>query len=259
MAGQAGPELAGKTALVVGVANPASIAAGCAHAFHRGGARQILTCHTETARGYAQPVADAVEAEAVLRLDVTDRAQLDAVFAEIAARFGRLDILVHSVAFAPKADLHGGLLNASAEGFGQAMAVSCHSLIELTRRARPLMRGGGSILTMSYYGSEKVVESYGLMGPVKAALESSVRYLAAELGAEAIRVNALSPGPIPTRAASGLAHFDALMKNAAARAPAHRLVTVDEVGEMASFLASDRARAITGGVHYVDAGANIMG
>jgi enoyl-[acyl-carrier protein] reductase I len=252
-------ELAGKTALVVGVANPASIAAGCAKAFHRGGARQILTCQNEKAEGYARPVAEAVDAEALLPLDVTDPAQLDAVFAELAARFGQLDILVHSIAFAPKADLQGGLLNASAQGFATAMTISCHSLIELARRAQPLMRGGGSILTMSYYGSEKVVENYALMGPVKAALEASVRYLAAELGPQGIRVNALSPGPIPTRAASGLAHFDALMEAAAARAPAHRRVTVDEVGDMASFLASDRARAITGGVHYVDAGASIMG
>lgn len=252
-------ELAGKTALVVGVANPASIAAGCATAFAKAGARQILTCQNEKARAYAQPVADAVKAEALLGLNVTEPAELDAVFAAVERRFGQLDILVHSIAFAPKADLQGGLLNASAQGFATAMTISCHSLIELTRRAAPLMPDGGSVLTMSYYGSEKVVENYALMGPVKAALESSVRYLAAELGPHGIRVNALSPGPILTRAASGLAHFDALMEDAAARAPAHRLVTVEEVGDMASFLASDRARAITGGVYYVDAGASIMG
>ncbi|MEO1039545.1 MAG: enoyl-ACP reductase FabI [Pseudomonadota bacterium] len=252
-------ELAGKTALVVGVANPASIASGCAQAFHRGGARQILTCQNAKSEDYARPVAEAVQAEALLQLDVTSPTQLDSVFAEVQSRFGRLDILVHSIAFAPKADLQGGLINASAAGFAQAMTISCHSLIELARRARPLMAQGGSILTMSYYGSEKVIENYALMGPVKAALEASVRYLAAELGPEGIRVNALSPGPVPTRAASGLAHFDALMEDAAAKAPEHRLVTVNEIGDVACFLSSDRARAITGGVHYADAGASIMG
>ena len=252
-------ELAGKTALLISVANDSSISAGCARVFHRAGARQILTCRNDRAEPRARPVADAVVAEALFLLDVTDPDTMDAAFDQVAERFGRLDILVHSIAFAPKRDLHAGLLDCSAEGFATAMAVSCHSLIELTRRAAPLMDGGGSVMTMSYYGAEKVIENYNVMGPVKAALEATVRYLAVELGPRGIRVNALSPGPIPTRAASGLAHFDALMADAAAHAPQHRLVTVDEVGEMACFLASDRGRAITGGVHYVDAGANILG
>ncbi|MFW5661915.1 MAG: SDR family oxidoreductase, partial [Oceanicaulis sp.] len=174
-------ELSGKTALLVSVANEASISAGCARVFHRNGARQILTCRNDRAEPRARPVADAVNAEALVHLDVTRPEDLDALFETVKARFGRLDILVHSLAFAPKRDLHGGLLNCSAEGFATAMAVSCHSLIELSRRAAPLMSEGGSILTMSYYGSEKVVENYAVMGPVKAALEASVRYLAAEL------------------------------------------------------------------------------
>lgn len=252
-------ELSGKTALLVSVANDDSIAAGCARVFHREGARQILTCRNERAEPRARPVADAVDAEALIRLDVTRPEEMDAAFEAVEARFGRLDILVHSIAFAPKRDLHGGLLNCSAEGFATAMAVSCHSLIALTRRASSLMTQGGSVLTMSYYGSEKVIENYNVMGPVKAALEATVRYLAVELGPQGVRVNALSPGPIPTRAASGLAHFDSLMAEAAERAPQHRLVDVDEVGEMACFLSSDRGRAVTGGVHYVDAGANIRG
>jgi enoyl-[acyl-carrier protein] reductase I len=252
-------ELSGKTAVLVSVANEASIAAGCARVFHRNGARQILTCRNDRAEARARPVADAVNAEALLHLDVTRPQDLDALFDSVAERFGRLDILVHSLAFAPKRDLHGGLLNCSVEGFATAMTVSCHSLIELSRRAAPLMSDGGSILTMSYYGSEKVVQNYAVMGPVKAALEASVRYLAAELGEKNIRVNAISPGPIPTRAASGLAHFDDLMADAAERAPQHRLVSADEVGEMASFLCADRGRALTGGVHYVDAGVSILG
>ena len=251
--------LTGRTGLIVGVANQHSIAAGCAHAFHEAGARQALTYLNDKAKPHVAPVAEAVGAEALLPLDVTDEAQLDAVFADIAERFGKLDFLLHSVAFAPKADLQGGLLDSSAPGFAAAMDICCHSLIRLARRAVPLMTDGGSILTMSYYGSEKVVDNYNLMGPVKAALEASVRYLADELGDKRIRVNALSPGPIATRAASGLSHFDELMRAAAERAPAHRLVTIDEVGAFAAFLASDAARAVTGGVHYVDCGYNVMG
>jgi len=251
--------LSGKAGLIVGVANTQSIAAGCARAFAAAGARQMLTYLNDKAEPHVAPVAEAVEAEALSPLDVTDEEQTEAVFAEVERRFGKLDFLLHSIAFAPKADLQGGLLDSSAQGFAAAMDVSCHSLIRLARRAAPLMSEGGSILTMSYYGSEKVIDNYNLMGPVKAALEASVRYLADELGERRIRVNALSPGPIATRAASGLAHFDALMRAAAGRAPAHRLVTIDEVGAFAAFLASDAARAVTGGVHYVDCGYNVVG
>jgi enoyl-[acyl-carrier protein] reductase I len=190
---------------------------------------------------------------------VTRPEETAALFAEIGRRWGRLDFLLHSIAFAPKADLQGRLVDSSRDGFLTAMDVSCHSLMRLVAAAEPWMSGGGSILTMSYYGAEKVVTHYNLMGPVKAALEASVKYLAAELGAQGIRVNALSPGPIKTRAASGLADFDRLMALAAERAALHQLVTLEQIGEMAAFLASDHARQVTGQTIYVDAGYNIRG
>ncbi len=184
---------------------------------------------------------------------------MEAVFAEIADGWGRLDFVLHSVAFAPKQDLHGRVVDSSVEGFTKAMDVSCHSLIRLARLAEPLMTGGGSILTMSFYGSEKVVPGYGLMGPVKAALESSVRYLADELGPAAIRVNALSTGPVRTRAASGLSHLDELIRLAAEKAPLHRLVTIEQIGHMAAFLLGPKARFVTGQTVYVDSGYNTIG
>lgn len=182
--------------------------------------------------------------------------QMEALFTEIAARWGRLDFLLHSVAFAPKQDLHGRVVDSSVEGFTKAMDVSCHSLIRLARFAEPLMAEGGSILTMSFYGSEKVVPGYGLMGPVKAALEASVRYLADELGPTGIRVNALSTGPVRTRAASGLSHLDELIRLAAEKAPLHQLVTIEQIGHMAAFLLGPKARFVTGQTIYVDSGYN---
>lgn len=245
--------------LVVGLANDQSIAWGCVEAFRAAGAELAITWLNEKTRGYIQPLAEKVEAPIFLPLDVTRPEQMDAVFAEIAARWGRLDFLLHSIAFAPRDDLHGRVVDSSAEGFSQAMDISCHSLMRLARRAEPLMRDGGSILTMSYYGAEKAIGHYNLMGPVKAALEASVRYLAHELGPAGIRVNALSPGPIRTRAASGLAHFDDLMARAAETAPLRQLVTIDQVGAAAAYLVSDGSRQITGQVIYVDNGASILG
>ena len=183
---------------------------------------------------------------------------MDALFETIAREWGRLDFLLHSIAFCPKEDLHGRVVDTSREGFAQAMDISVHSLLRLVKRAEPLMADGGSVLTVSYYGSEKVVDNYNVMGPVKAALESSVRYLAAELGPKKIRVNALSPGPLKTRAASGIAHFDALVDAARARAPEHQVVTIEDVGAMARFYVSDEARHVTGNVAFVDAGMNVM-
>jgi enoyl-[acyl-carrier protein] reductase I len=251
--------LHGKRGLVVGIANDASIAWGCARAFRAHGAELAVTWLNDKARSYVEPLAEQLEAPIRMPLDVTRPEEMTALFAEIERRWGRLDFLLHSIAFAPKLDLQGRLVDSSREGFLTAMDVSCHSLMRLAAAAEPLMSEGGSILTMSYYGAEKVVTHYNLMGPVKAALEASVKYLAAELGAQRIRVNALSPGPIKTRAASGLADFDRLMEQAAERAALHQLVTLEQIGEMAAFLASDQARQVTGQTIYVDAGYNIRG
>jgi enoyl-[acyl-carrier protein] reductase I len=251
-------DLAGTLGLIVGVANAHSIAAGCATACRAAGADLIVTYLNDKALPHVRPVAEAVEAVHLLPFDVTAPDHEAALAAAIEARGGRLDFAIHSVAYAPKHDLHAPLIDCSAEGFAEAMDVSCHSFIRLARLLRPYMTTGGSLLTMSYYGAEKVVDNYNLMGPVKAALEASVRYLAANLGAGGVRVNALSPGPIATRAASGIAYFDALMDEAKARAPERRLVTIEEVGAFAAFLSSPAARGVTGGVHYVDAGYHAM-
>jgi enoyl-[acyl-carrier protein] reductase I len=192
-------------------------------------------------------------------LDVTKPEQMADLFGAIKSKWGKLDFVLHAIAFAPKADLHGRVTDCSPEGFAMAMDISCHSLIRLAKAAEPLMTDGGSIITMSYYGSEKVVPNYNLMGPVKAALEASMRYMAVELGAKKIRVNALSPGPIKTRAASGLADFDKLMEKVANEAPMHQLVTIEDIGDAAAFLISDQAKHITGQVIYVDGGYNVRG
>jgi|TARA_R100000501_G_scaffold8550_1_gene17372 enoyl-[acyl-carrier protein] reductase I len=243
--------------LIVGVANENSLAAGCATALHEAGAQIALTYLGEKARPHVEPVARRIEAPILAPLDVTRPEQMDALFATIAERWGALDFLIHSIAYAPKEDLHGRVIDSSGDGFATAMDVSCHSLVRLARKAEPLMREGGAILTMSFYGSEKVVAGYGIMGPVKAALESTVRYLAHELGPQAIRVNALSTGPVRTRAASGLSHLDALIADAAARAPLHQQVTIEQIGAMAAFLLSPNARNVTGQTIYVDSGFNI--
>lgn len=250
--------LEGKKGLVVGIANEQSIAAGCANAFHQAGAQLAVTYLSDRSKPHVEPVARAVGAEMFLPLDVEAGGQMEAVFAEIERRWGRLDFLLHSVAYCPKADLHGRVVDCSRDGFARAMDVSVHSFISLARLAEPLMTSGGTMLTLSYYGAEKVVDHYNIMGPVKAALEATTRYLAAELGPKGIRVNALSPGPIATRAASGIAHFDALIDEARARAPERRLVTIEEVGAMAACLASDQAKSVTGNIAYVDAGYHIM-
>lgn len=244
--------------LIVGLANDQSLAWGCATTLRAAGAELALTYLNDRAKRFVEPLAQQVGAEMLLPLDVTAPDQMNALFDRVASRWGGFDFLLHSIAFAPKEDLHGRVTDSSADGFASAMDVSCHSLIRLAHRAEPLMQNGGAILTMSFYGSEKVVPGYGIMGPVKAALEASVRYLAAELGPSGIRVNALSTGPVRTRAASGLSHFDALMARAAETAPLHQLVTIEQVGEMGAFLLSDRARFVTGQTIYVDSGYNIV-
>jgi enoyl-[acyl-carrier protein] reductase I len=249
----------GAKGLLVGIANEHSIAWGCAKVLHEAGAELAITYQNDKTKEYVQPLAERVSSPIFMPLDVTNEAQLEHLFQTIQAKWGRLDFVIHAVAFAPKSDLQGRVVDSSREGFGIAMDISCHSLIRLAKAAEPLMPNGGSIVTMSYYGAEKVITNYNLMGPVKAALEASVRYMAAELGPKKIRVNAISPGPIQTRAASGLADFDRLMEKAASEAPLHQLVTLDAIGETAAFLLSSKASHITGQVIYVDSGYNIRG
>jgi enoyl-[acyl-carrier protein] reductase I len=251
--------LSGQRALVIGVANERSIAWGCAQAMHQAGAEIAMSYLNDKAKPHVEPLAGAVEASLLLPLEVRDTVQMDALFAAIKAKWGRLDILVHSIAFAPREALAGRVADCPRDGFLTAMEVSCWSLLDLTRRAEKLMTGGGSIFAMSYHGANEVIENYGIMGPVKAALESAVRYLAAELGPSGIRVHAISPGPLATRAASGIPDFDALMARVAERAPARRLVTIEEVGAACVFLASPYAGAMTGDTIYIDGGYHILG
>lgn len=250
--------LQGKRGLVVGIANDQSIAWGCARALGAAGAELALTWLNDKARPHVEPLAQQMKAAITAPLDVSVPGQLEALFAQIEQQWGGLDFLVHSIAFAPKQDLHGRVTDSSADGFAQAMDISCHSFMRMAKLAEPLMKQGGSLMAMTYLGAEEVIADYGLMGPVKAALEASVRYLAAELGPAGIRVNAISPGPLATRAASGIAHFDRLLADAEARSPMRRLASIDDVGALCAFLAGDGARSITGGTLYVDGGYNIL-
>ena len=249
--------LQGQKALVVGIANESSIAWGCARAFRAQGADLAVTWLNEKAERFVRPLAEELGAEITGPLDVAQPGQTEAFFAEITERWGRLDTLLHSIAFAPKADLHGRVVDCSAEGFSTAMDVSVHSFLRMVRLAEPLMQQGGTCLSVSFFGSSRVVRHYNMMGPVKAALESAVRYAAAELGEQGIRVHALSPGPLATRAASGISHFDELLNEAAERAPTSKLATIEDVGAMAAFLASPEARNLTGGVYDIDGGFSI--
>lgn len=251
--------LNGKTALILGVANENSLAYGCAKAFKALGAKLAITYQNDKARRFVEPVAEQLGADIFLPCDVQVAGQLEAVFDAIDQHWGRLDVALHSIAYAPREDLHGRLVDSSAAGFSIAMDISCHSFIRMARLAEPRMHDGGAIIAMSYYGAEKVVANYNLMGPVKAALEASVRYLAHELGPQGIRVHAISPGPVKTRAASGLRHFDELMAEAARRAPARQLASIDDVGAATAFLTLNAARLITGETIYVDGGYHIMG
>ena len=250
------PILTGKHALVVGVANEQSIAYGCALAFRKLGASLTLTYLNDKALPHVAPLAEQLGAQ-LLPLDVTNPGQLAALFATLGAE-GKLDIFVHSIAFAPRADLQGGLLDCSLDGFLEAMDISCHSFVRMARLAAPLMTNGGSMFAMSYHGAQKVVPNYNVMGPVKAALEAACRYLAYELGPRAIRVHAISPGPLKTRAASGLKEFDHLLLDAVARAPLGQTVDIEDVGNTCAYLASDYARRLTGSTVYVDSGLNII-
>jgi enoyl-[acyl-carrier protein] reductase I len=250
--------LQGKRGLVIGIANDASIASGCARAFTAAGAEIAATYLNEKSLKFVTPVTDALGCKLLLPCDVQIPGQLEAVFARLEREWGRLDFLLHSIAFSPAEDLHGRVIDCSAAGFALAMDVSCHSFLRMAHLAEPLMTSGGCVLTVSFYGSERVVAHYNMMGPVKAALESAVRYAAAELGPKSIRVNAVSPGAIKTRAAGGIAHFDELLEAEAATAPLHHLAGIEDVGALAAFLVSDGARRITGTIIPVDGGQHSL-
>jgi len=252
------PPLKGKKALIVGVANDQSIAYGCAKAFHELGAELAITYINEKTKTYVEPLLKDLGATIFMPLDVAKPGELEAVFEKIEKKWGKLDIVLHSIAFAPKADLQGGLLNCSAEGFKVAMDISCHSFVRMAKLAAPLMKDGGSLFAMSYYGAQKVVANYNVMGPVKAALEACCRYLAYELGPQKIRVHAISPGPLKTRAAGGLKDFDLLLAKAARKAPIGELVDIMDVGFACAYLATPYARRLSGETLFVDGGVNIM-
>lgn len=250
--------LHGKRALILGIANEHSIAYGCARIFRQLGANLAVTYLNDKARPYVEPLAQDLGASIFAPCDVGRNGELEAVFQLIRESWGSLDIALHSIAFAPKQDLQGRLLDSSDEGFKVAMDISCHSFVRMARLAEPLMTEGGTLLAMSYHGANRVVPNYNLMGPVKAALESAVRYLAYELGEKHIRVHAVSPGPLKTRAASGLKDFDVLLSEAMQRAPIGELVDIDDVGLTAAYLTTPFARRLTGTTTYVDGGLSIM-
>ena len=251
--------LEGKKGLVVGIANANSLAYGCALAFRRLGAELAITYLNAKAEPHVRPLAEELGSQIIVPCDVREPGQLESVFDRVGREWGRLDFLLHAIAFAPKEDLHSRVVDCSQAGFALAMDISCHSFIRMARLAEPLMSAGGCLLTLTFYGAEKVVEHYNLMGPVKAALECTVRYMAAELAPKGIRVHAISPGPLKTRAASGIDDFDDILEKAAARAPTHHLVNIDDVGAVAAFLVGDWARSMTGSTTYVDGGYHIIG
>lgn len=251
-------DLSGKKGLIVGIANEHSLAYGCARHFRAAGADLAITYLNAKSEPFVVPLAQDLQSEIVMPCDVMTPGQLEAVYECVAKQWGRLDFVQHSIAYAREADLHGRVADCSAEGFGVALQVSVHSFLRMAKLSEPLMTKGGGLLAMSYYGADKAIAHYNIMGVVKAALEAAVRYLAVELGPAGIRVNALSPGPVKTRAASGIEHFDAILERAMREAPEHRLVTLDDVGAYAAFLVSDAAKAITGNIAYVDAGFHIV-
>jgi enoyl-[acyl-carrier protein] reductase I len=254
-----GTLMKGKRGLIMGVANNRSIAWGIAKAVAAQGAEVALTYQGDALKKRVVPLAAELGSDVVLPCDVTDPASMDAVFAALEAKWGRLDFLVHAIAFADKAELDGRYVDTSEKNFTQSMLISCYSFTALARRAEKLMTDGGSMLTLSYYGAEKVMPHYNVMGVAKAALEASVRYLAADLGRNAIRVNAISAGPIKTLAASGISDFRYILKWNEYNSALRRTVTIEEVGASGMYLLSDLGRAVTGEIHHVDAGYHVQG
>jgi enoyl-[acyl-carrier protein] reductase I len=250
--------LEGKKGLVVGIANDKSIAWGCAKAFKAFGAAVAVTYLNDKAKPHIEPLARELEAPLCMPLDMRVEGQLEAVFERITDLWGELDFVVHSIAFSPKEALQGRVVDVGKEGFALTMEISCWSFLRMAHLAEPLMKNGGTLFTMTYYGSQMVVENYNIMGVAKAALESAVRYLAAELGPKSIRVHAISPGPLATRAASGIPEFDALLDKAQAKAPSRQLVSIEDVGAATAFLAHDAAKLITGETLYIDGGYHII-
>jgi len=251
--------LAGKTAVVFGLANKRSIAWGIAQKLHEAGATLAICYQNERMKLEAEGLIAELSGASGFRCDVSNDQEIETLFATLKEKYGKLDILVHAIAFAPASELHGEFINTTREGFRIALDVSAYSLIAVSRGAAPLMTDGGSIMTLSFYAAEKVVPNYNVMAVAKAALESAVRYLAANLGSRNIRVNAISAGPIKTLAARGVGALGDMLKSHADRAPLHRNVDQLEVGGAALFLASDLSSAITGEIMYVDCGYNIMG
>ena len=249
--------LAGKKGLILGVANESSIAWGCTQLMHQLGAELVVSCLNDKARRFVEPLTQPIGVELVT-CNVEEEGELEAAVQHAIARMGQLDFVIHSIAWAPLADLHGNVIDSSSDGFSRAMAVSCHSFARLAKLCAPHMPNGGSMLSMTYLGSGEAVPNYGLMGPVKAALESLTRYMAMELGEQGIRVHAVSPGPILTRASSGIASFDDLMANAVAKSPLKRLVTLTEIANLCAFLCTDASSGMTGQTIYVDAGCHAM-
>ena len=251
-------DLRGKRGLIVGIANEHSIAAGCAEVLSQCGAQLGATYLNDKSKPFVAPVAERLGIDWLEPCDVREEGALEALFARVEREWGGLDFLLHSIAFAPREDLHGRVVDSSADGFATAMDVSCHSFLRMAKLAEPLMPNGGCLLCVTFYGSERVVEHYNLMGPVKAALESATRYVAAELGPSRIRAHAISPGPIATRAASGIERFDELLERAARHVPEHELVNIADVGALAAFLVSDAAAHITGTIIPVDNGQHLL-
>lgn len=254
-----GTLMKGKRGLIMGVANNRSIAWGIAQACAAQGAELAFTFQGEALEKRVRPLAAEIGSKIVLPCDVTDKASMDAVFAELASQWGQLDFLVHAIAFADKAELDGRYVDTSEENFTKSLLISCYSFTALAQRAEKLIKSGGSLLTLSYYGAEKVMPHYNVMGVAKAALEASVRYLAADLGKQNIRVNAISAGPIKTLAASGISDFRYILRWNEYNSALRRTVTIEEVGGSAMYLLSDLGRAVTGEVHHVDAGYHVQG
>jgi len=251
--------MAGKRGLVMGIANNRSIAWGIAKAAAAQGAELAVTYQGEALKKRVEPLAAELGAKLVLPCDVTDSASMDAVFASLKEAWGRLDFLVHAIAFSDKNELDGRYVDTSEKNFSQTMLISCYSFTALAQRAEKLMSDGGSLLTLTYYGAEKVMPHYNVMGVAKAALEASVRYLAADLGRNGIRVNAISAGPIKTLAASGIADFRYILKWNEFNSALRRTVTIEDVGAAGLYLLSDLSRGVTGEIHHVDAGYHVQG
>jgi enoyl-[acyl-carrier protein] reductase I len=250
--------LEGKKGLIVGIANENSIAWGCAKAFRAFGADLAVTYLNDKAKKYVEPLAREIDAAILMPLEVRTPGEMEAVFERIGKEWGELDFVVHSIAFSPKEALQGRVVDVQREGFLTKMDVSCWSFIRMAHLAEPLMKKGGTLFTMTFYGSQMVVEHYNIMGVAKAALESAVRYIAAELGPKGIRVHAISPGPLATRAASGIPEFDELLEKVKGKAPTRSLVSIDDVGVATAFLAHDAAKLMTGDTVYIDGGYHII-